>query len=206
MTVHVFGIRHHGPGSGRSLRAVLDALEPDVVLIEGPPDANDVLTLAAHPDMRPPVALLVYAPDEPRRAAYYPFAEFSPEWVAVRHALGRGVPVRFIDLPAAHHLAPDAPDAPNTSDTSDTSDTPAVDAPAAEAPTTDTDGGPAATADAAPDSAPSDSPNDSSSDPPRSAADLLRRDPLSHIAEAARTYSSVSARNRCMASSSPFKV
>ena len=165
MTVHVFGIRHHGPGSARSLRAVLDALEPDVVLIEGPPDANDVVALAAHPDMRPPVALLVYAPDDPRRAAYYPFAEFSPEWVAVRHALGRGVPVRFIDLPAAHHLAPDTPD------------TPTVDAPAAEPPTVDGESGHAPAADAAPGGAPGDS--------PKNAADLLRRDPLSRIAEAA---------------------
>ncbi len=29
MTVHVFGIRHHGPGSARSLGAALDALAPE---------------------------------------------------------------------------------------------------------------------------------------------------------------------------------
>jgi hypothetical protein len=39
-TVHVLGIRHHGPGSARSLGAALAALAPDVVLIEGPPDAD----------------------------------------------------------------------------------------------------------------------------------------------------------------------
>ena len=55
--------------------------------------------------MRPPVALLVYPPDEPERAAYYPFAEFSPEWVALRWAFGRGAPARFIDLPMAHQMA-----------------------------------------------------------------------------------------------------
>ncbi|HKG94761.1 MAG TPA: DUF5682 family protein, partial [Gemmatimonadaceae bacterium] len=104
MTVHVFGVRHHGPGSARSLRQALEALRPDVVLVEGPPDADEALALAAHEGMRPPVALLVYAPDEPRRAAYYPFAEFSPEWVAIRHALAAGVPVRFMDLPMAHQL------------------------------------------------------------------------------------------------------
>jgi hypothetical protein len=172
VTVHVFGIRHHGPGSARSLRVVLDALEPDVVLVEGPPDANDVVALAAHPDMRPPVALLLYAPDDPRRAVYYPFAEFSPEWVAVRHALGRGVPVRFIDLPAAHHLAPVTPD---TLDAPDTSDTPAADAPAAEAPAA---GGGGDGADGGP-------PDPAADDPAVTTADLLRRDPLSRIAEAA---------------------
>ncbi len=106
--VRLFGIRHHGPGSARSLDAALGAFVPDVVLVEGPPEGDAVLALAAHADMRPPVALLVYAADEPRRAGYWPFAVFSPEWIAVRHALARGVPVRLIDLPAAHQLALDA--------------------------------------------------------------------------------------------------
>ena len=60
MSVHVFGIRHHGPGCARCLVGALTALEPNVILIEGPPDAEAVLPLAGHPDMKPPVALLVY--------------------------------------------------------------------------------------------------------------------------------------------------
>ncbi|TAI40337.1 hypothetical protein EWI31_33055, partial [Streptomyces tsukubensis] len=43
-------------------------------------------------------------------AAFWPFAEFSPEWVAIRWALAHDVPVRFIDLPAAHTLALTADD------------------------------------------------------------------------------------------------
>ena len=43
----VFGIRHHGPGSARSLVAALDDFEPDVVLIEGPADADPLLRWAA---------------------------------------------------------------------------------------------------------------------------------------------------------------
>ncbi len=42
--------------------------------------------------MQPPVALLVYAPDEPQRAAFFPFTHFSPEWQALRYAFGRRVP------------------------------------------------------------------------------------------------------------------
>lgn len=110
VSVHVFGVRHHGPGSARSLRIALDALAPDVVLVEGPSDADAALALAAHADMRPPVALLAYSPEEPWRAAYWPFAAFSPEWVAVRHAVAHGVPVRFMDLPASRQLALDASD------------------------------------------------------------------------------------------------
>lgn len=110
MSLHVFGIRHHGPGCARSLRQALDALAPDAILVEGPPDADAVLPLAADAAMRPPVALLVYRPDAPKQAVFYPFAEFSPEWEAIRFALSRGVAVRFMDLPMSLRFAhkPDA--------------------------------------------------------------------------------------------------
>ncbi|MER6530843.1 DUF5682 family protein [Streptomyces sp. NPDC001508] len=101
----LLGVRHHGPGSARAVRAALDAAAPEVVLIEGPPEADALLPLAADPGMRPPVALLAHAVDEPGRSAFWPLAEFSPEWVAVRWALEHKVPARFIDLPATHTLA-----------------------------------------------------------------------------------------------------
>ncbi|WP_063895047.1 DUF5682 family protein [Streptomyces sp. Root369] len=101
----LLGVRHHGPGSARSVRAALDAARPRVVLIEGPPEADALIPLAAEEDMRPPVALLAHAVDEPGRSAFWPLAEFSPEWVAIRWALDHEVPARFIDLPATHTLA-----------------------------------------------------------------------------------------------------
>ncbi|SDM69538.1 DUF5682 family protein [Streptomyces wuyuanensis] len=101
----VLGVRHHGPGSARAVLAALDAAEPRAVLVEGPPEGNALLPLAADEGMVPPVALLAHAVDDPGRAAFWPFAEFSPEWVAIRWALARDVAVRFIDLPAAHSLA-----------------------------------------------------------------------------------------------------
>ncbi|GGR53611.1 MULTISPECIES: DUF5682 family protein [Streptomyces] len=101
----LLGVRHHGPGSARAVRAALEAARPAVVLIEGPPEADPLIPLAADPGLRPPVALLAHAVDEPGRSAFWPFAEFSPEWVAIRWALDHGVPARFIDLPATHTLA-----------------------------------------------------------------------------------------------------
>lgn len=101
----LLGVRHHGPGSARAVRAALDAARPQAVLIEGPPEGDALLPLAADEQMRPPVALLAHAVDDPGRAAFWPLAAFSPEWVAIRWALAHGVPVRFIDLPAAHSLA-----------------------------------------------------------------------------------------------------
>jgi hypothetical protein len=103
--MNIYGIRHHGPGSARSVRAALAEQRPDVVLIEGPPEADGLVELVADPEMQPPVALLGYVPGEPQHAAFWPFAVFSPEWQAIRYALGAGVPVRFCDLPAAYQLA-----------------------------------------------------------------------------------------------------
>ncbi|MGW0952311.1 DUF5682 family protein [Streptomyces sp. NPDC002545] len=101
----LLGVRHHGPGSARAVRAALEAARPRAVLIEGPPEADALIPLAADHDMRPPVALLAHAVDEPGRSAFWPLAGFSPEWVAVRWALEHDVPARFIDLPATHTLA-----------------------------------------------------------------------------------------------------
>ncbi|MFC6062680.1 DUF5682 family protein [Streptomyces ochraceiscleroticus] len=101
----LLGVRHHGPGSARAVGAALAQYEPKALLIEGPPEADALVALAADEEMRPPVALLAHVADDPGRAAFWPMAEFSPEWVALRWALRRGVPVRFIDLPAAHSLA-----------------------------------------------------------------------------------------------------
>lgn len=98
-------MRHHGPGSARAVLAALESVRPDAVLVEGPPEGDALLPLAAHGRMRPPVALLAHAVDDPGRAAFWPLADFSPEWVAIRWAAEHGVPVRFVDLPAAHSLA-----------------------------------------------------------------------------------------------------
>jgi hypothetical protein len=100
-----YGIRHHGPGSARSLLAAFGEHKPDCILIEGPPDATDVLPLALKEGMQPPVALLIYEPDDPKSYAIYPFAAFSPEWQAIQYGLLNGIPVRFMDLPRAHALA-----------------------------------------------------------------------------------------------------
>lgn len=111
--VEVLGIRHHGPGSARSVAAALDELDADLVLIEGAPELDGLLALAADPELTPPVAGLVYVVDEPGRAVFYPLAVFSPEWVALRWALTRDVGVRFADLPAAHALAMDDAEDPS---------------------------------------------------------------------------------------------
>ena len=46
--LHLLGIRHHGPGSARSVRRALDVLRPDVVLVEAPADAGAALGWIGH--------------------------------------------------------------------------------------------------------------------------------------------------------------
>ena len=105
LQIRIFGIRHHGPGCARSLVRAFEEWRPDALLIEGPPEGEGVLSFAADEVMTPPVALLVYSEEEARRAAFYPFAEFSPEWQALRYALANHLPVRFMDLPVAVRFA-----------------------------------------------------------------------------------------------------
>jgi hypothetical protein len=100
MATRIYGIRHHGPGSARSLLQALEAQQPDCLLVEHPADTDTALQQIATPGLTPPVALLVYDPKAFHRAFYYPFARFSPEWQAMQWAAARGIPVLPMDLPA----------------------------------------------------------------------------------------------------------
>ena len=99
MTHIIYGIRHHGPGSAKSLIKALKTQQPDCILIEGPTDANKMITHVAKDELKPPIALLLYNPKELTQASYFPFAKFSPEWQAMKYGLQAGVTVAFMDLP-----------------------------------------------------------------------------------------------------------
>ena len=104
-TVQLLGIRHHGPGSARSVVRALDALRPTAVLVELPADCEAALAWVGDEHLVPPVALLGYVVDQPQRAAFLPFAEFSPEWQAFVWARRHEVALRAIDLPLQQSLA-----------------------------------------------------------------------------------------------------
>jgi hypothetical protein len=77
--IHLFGIRHHGPGSARSVLSALTSLQPDIILLEGPVEAEAILPFAANPAMKPPVAVLVYgsvAEEAEPRAAFFRLLNF----------------------------------------------------------------------------------------------------------------------------------
>ena len=105
MTLHLLGIRHHGPGSARSVLSVLEEVQPDVVLIELPADVEPALRWVGDPGLVPPDALLGYVAAHPGRAAFVPLASFSPEWQAIAWANERAIPVHAIDLPLSISLS-----------------------------------------------------------------------------------------------------
>ena len=126
--VRLFGIRHHGPGSARSLVAALDAYGPDLVLVEGPPEGEAALSWVSDPGLVPPVALFAYEVGEAANSVFWPFAVFSPEWQALAWAARRQVTVHFMDLPAAVMLALSAQqDAAGESPDEDSASTPPED-------------------------------------------------------------------------------
>lgn len=104
MAVHILGIRHHGPGSARNVKAFLETVRPDIVLVEGPPEADAMLQWVSNEGLKPPVALLCYQADDPQRSVFYPFADFSPEWQAILYARRQNIHVRFMDLPAGNQM------------------------------------------------------------------------------------------------------
>ncbi len=77
MAIHILGIRHHGPGSARNVKQFLEQIKPDIVLVEGPPEADGILQWVTDKELIPPVAILCFQPDNPQQAVFYPFAEFS---------------------------------------------------------------------------------------------------------------------------------
>ncbi|WP_222106295.1 DUF5682 family protein [Catellatospora sichuanensis] len=187
--VHVFGVRHHGPGSARALVRALDELRPDVILVEGPPEADGLVALAADERLEPPVALLAYPTnaakgEHGRTASFWPFAVFSPEWQALRWAVSHDVPLRFCDLPAGHRFA-----ARDTEPAGPLDGTGPVDPAAAQASPTGTGHDPDGSAEQSPASAGSEAGADAPAVPddasPDSAEDELRIDPIAGLAQAA---------------------
>ncbi|WP_168220627.1 DUF5682 family protein [Streptomyces sp. RFCAC02] len=99
---HLIGVRHHAPSLAAVMPHLLTAAAPDVLLVELPAELQESLGWLAHEETRAPVALAA-VPDGggAQDPAFYPFADFSPELVALRWAARHGVPVVAADLPLA---------------------------------------------------------------------------------------------------------
>ncbi|HTJ41740.1 MAG TPA: DUF5682 family protein [Kofleriaceae bacterium] len=98
-------VRHHSPRASAFVAAELDRARPSLVLIEGPSDAGAMIPVLADEQTKPPIAILGYRTDGITQSALWPFADYSPELVALRWAVRNRIDVRFIDLPVGVALA-----------------------------------------------------------------------------------------------------
>lgn len=100
-TPHLIGVRHHSPVASAAMPAMLEACAPKKILLELPPEFQTWLAWLGDPKLQAPVALAA-ADAAGMGAAFYPFADFSPELAAVRWAVRNDVEVEAFDLPLAH--------------------------------------------------------------------------------------------------------
>jgi Family of unknown function (DUF5682) len=103
--VHLFPVRHHSPRSSAVLSAFLAEVRPQVVLIEGPDDATSLVDVLVDKETRPPVAILGYRTDGVPGSSLWPFASYSPEYVAAKWGAENGAQVALIDVPIGRVLA-----------------------------------------------------------------------------------------------------
>lgn len=99
---YLIGVRHHAPSLAAVMPELLDTAKPDVLLVELPAELQEWLPWLAHADTRAPVALAAVpagSGGDGRGPAFYPFADFSPELVALRWAARHGIPAIACDLP-----------------------------------------------------------------------------------------------------------
>ena len=136
--VHLFPVRHHSPRAAGCLRAWLEKVRPELVLVEGPSDAESLIPIITDQESHPPIAILAYSTDGKPQSCMWPFARYSPEYEALRWARENGVKAGFVDWPtgaalgAARHAANEAekdPEAPAPATPEEASDPEASNAP-----------------------------------------------------------------------------
>lgn len=107
--IHFAPIRHHSPACAHALQHLIQQLQPTHILVEAPSACQFLIPSLQHPDTRPPIALFAQAKvasdrqgnaeDTQLHSAYFPFCDYSPEWIAIQQAKSVQAELQFIDLP-----------------------------------------------------------------------------------------------------------
>jgi hypothetical protein len=114
----ILPIRHHSPSCAWHVREWINRTRPTHVFVEGPSDANGLINHLVDTSTVPPVAIYAFAREEAPQAKlasrsswsaslFYPFCEYSPEYVALKTAQEIGSRGEFIDLPSWRMARPD---------------------------------------------------------------------------------------------------
>lgn len=108
----LFPIRHHSPVCSYHLIRTIEAYKPDIILIEGPENANHLISALTDENTVLPAAFYCYYKDSKKIISdegedykcYYPFQYSSPEYNALVQAKKFGINAEFIDLPYSEML------------------------------------------------------------------------------------------------------
>ncbi|MDE6664861.1 MAG: hypothetical protein K2K14_01545, partial [Ruminococcus sp.] len=103
----LFPVRHHSPVCSYQLVRTINEYKPDIILIEGPENANNLITVLTDDNTKLPSAIYYYYKDSKKLVSessedykcYYPFLYSSPEYNAMKQAKILNIPAEFIDLP-----------------------------------------------------------------------------------------------------------
>lgn len=110
--VMFFPVRHHSPTCSFHLKKVIESYKPEIILIEGPAEANKVIQYIAHEETKAPVCIYysyfdrnaLIEENKEKYRCYYPFLDFSPELLALREGKKRDIICEFMDLSYAEIL------------------------------------------------------------------------------------------------------
>ncbi|WP_138544235.1 DUF5682 family protein [Pseudoalteromonas rubra] len=94
-------IRHHSPACSLYLIELLNTFEPEQVLIEAPANYLQHVDDIASAHTKPPIAIY-------QQGSFFPLAENSPEYQAIKWAKQTGAEISFIDLPHSQHASGEA--------------------------------------------------------------------------------------------------
>lgn len=107
-----FPVRHHSPACSFHLIKTIEEYMPEIILIEGPIDGNNVKEFLEDENSKPPFAIYYSYSDKKgfisqekeKYKCYYPFLSYSPELIALKEGKSRGIKTEFIDLPYSEIL------------------------------------------------------------------------------------------------------
>ena len=110
--VFLYPVRHHSPVCSYHLIKAIEKYAPQCILIEGPCNANELISSLTNEETVLPCAFYYYfkdtkgmiSEDKSDYKCYYPFMEASPEYNALCEAKKLGIPAEFIDLPYSEIL------------------------------------------------------------------------------------------------------
>ena len=102
-----FPVRHHSPVCSYQLIKTIERYCPDIILIEGPSDAEQLIPVLTDSETKLPAAIYYFYKDKKKLVTedaedyrcYYPFLNSSPEYNALLTAKRLDIEARFIDLP-----------------------------------------------------------------------------------------------------------